>query len=93
MEPDDLAAEDVLRDFVKDFEGGTTKRDITIDGDNDVLPLKIESDSEADDPLDMKVYANQNPLDPARLALHLPKCKGCPGCDEAKTVKSNSRRR
>ena len=46
------------------LEGGTTKHDATIDANKAIPHLKIEDDSEAEDSLDMKVYANQNPRDP-----------------------------
>ena len=41
----------------------------------------------------MKLHANQDPLDPNHLSIHLPRRKGCSGCDGAKTAKSNSRKR
>ena len=55
--------------------------------------LFVDDDTEADDALDTTIYENRDPLSCDHLALHLPKCKGCSGCDMGKTLKSNSRRR
>ena len=73
MEPYDPAAKDVLHDFVKLLKGGTTKHDASIDADDIDIPLMIGSDDDAEGALDMKVHANQDPLSPDHLSIHLPK--------------------
>ena len=64
-----------------------------MDVDHDDIPLLFDPDTDAEDELEMKIYKNRNPLSPDHLALHLPKCKGCSGCDKGTSFKSHSRRR
>ena len=42
VEPDDLAAKDVLRDFVKVLDGGVTEHDAAINADDVNLPLSAD---------------------------------------------------
>ena len=90
-EPAESAEVAVLRNFIRTLEGGPSKFHAEVD-DHDILLLLIEN-TDAEDKLDMKIYKNQDPLSPDHIALHLPKCKGCSGCDMGKTFKSHSRRR
>ena len=90
--PDEPAASEVLIDFVKVMEGGATEHDAAIDADTDESLLLIDTDSESEGALDVKVYANQNPLSSDHLSLHLPKCRAC-SVRDGKATKSFSRRR
>ena len=76
VEPDEPAAREVLRDFVKVLEDGTTPFDAAIDADPDEPPLLIDTDSESEGALDVRAYANQNALSSDHLSLHLPKMQG-----------------
>ena len=76
-EPNETVEVVVSRNFIRTLEGGPTKFDADVDG-NDIL-LFLKENTEAEDELDMKIYKNQDPLSPDQLALHLPKCKGCSG--------------
>ena len=90
-EPETPADESGLKNFIRTLEGCKTKFDAEVDDEN--VPLLLDDDTEADDALDMKIYEKRDPLSCDHLALHLPKCKVCSGCDMGKTSKSNSRRR
>ena len=61
--------------------------------DDDDIVFFMDDNTDAENALDMKIYENQDPFSCDRLALHLPKCKGCSGCYIGKKLKSNSRER
>ena len=90
-ELDESAEVACLRNFTRTLEGGPSEFGAEVD-DNDIRSF-LHENTDAEDELDVKIYKNQDPLSPDHLALHLPKCKGCSGCDMGKSFKSHSRRR
>ena len=78
-EPDTPADVSGLKNFIRTLEGCKTKFDAEVDDEH--VPLLLDDFTEADNALGMKIYENRDPLSCDHLALHLPKCKGCSGCD------------
>ena len=73
----------VLKNFIRSLEGGPSKFDVEVD--DGVVLLLLNENTDAEDEFEMAIYKNQDPLSPDHLALHLPKCKRCSGCDIGKT--------
>ena len=85
VEPNESADVSVLNNFIRKLEVGKTNFDAEVD---DVqIHFFLDDNTDAEKVLDMQIYENQDPLSCDHLALHLPKCKGCSGCDMGKTFK------
>ena len=81
-----------LQQFKRILDGGLFVYNVAVDLDNVGIPLFLDNDTDSERELDCKLCKNIDPLSPAHLACHLPKCAGFRGCDMANTPKSQSRR-